>query len=226
VAATALVAVAATTAHAATLPLTSKKLFATRMAADPLPNRLVYDQFTTTPLTADVSIANRTANTGQTWSVVRGTLRANNGQVRCTTCNGDWSAALIDADLSQVTASVTIRLAAQSGPVGLVLNADQNGTSAFAAWYDNGVVQLLRYVSGNVWFPVQQAVKSVPSNVDVPLVASYSNGTYTISLNGAAVVTYSLSAADQAAIAGNTYFGIVVYNENAASRLDEFQVTR
>jgi hypothetical protein len=222
-AAAALVAAAATTAHAATLPLTAKKLYASARAADTLPNRLAYDQFTTA---TDVTLDNRLADTGQRWDVVRGTMRVSSGKARCTSCAGDWTAALIDADLVQVSASVQIRVTGSSGPVGLVLNAAENASSAYAVWYDNGGVQLLRYVNGNVWFPVQQAVSPVPLNTDVPLTARYGNGTYTVSLNGATVFTYTLSASDQAAIANNTYFGVVVFNENAASRLDEFEVTR
>src|SRR3954469_21050119 len=121
VVAAAVLAAAATTAHAARVPLTSKTLFASKSTADALPQTLVQDSFTATNAT---SLASLSATTGQSWSVVAGTLSIDNNRLRCSTCASAYGAALVDGDLPIVTATVNLRLAASgtAGSAGIVVN--------------------------------------------------------------------------------------------------------
>lgn len=223
--AAALVAAAASTAHAAKLsPLTTRTLYALKSSADAMPNLLVSDAFTGTTGT---TVNARASDTGQPWSVAYGALQIDTNRVRCSTCSsGNYAAALVDADLAQVTATVKVRSATNSGAAGLVLNANQLGTQAFAAWYDAGTVQLLRYVNGTATFVAGGTVTTPANNTDVPLAVTFSAGKYTVSFNNAQVLTYTLSAADQTAFGANTYFGVVIYDDPNVVRLDDFQVTR
>jgi hypothetical protein len=223
-AATALVAMAATTAHAAAVPLTSRTLFATKSVADALPAQLVYDSFTSA---SPVALNSRNADTGQPWTMLQGALQVNGGYLRCTTCGGgNYSAAVADADLARVTASVEVRSAFGSGAGGLVLNATATGSQAYALWYDAGVVTLLRFVAGTATFVATANVATPPNNVDVPLSATFNGTSYTVSFNGTQVLTYTMPVADRATFGVSTYFGLVVYDDANIVRLDDFRVTK
>lgn len=227
-AAVALLATAATTAHAAKLTVTSKSLYGMKSSANALPAQLVYDSFTNggTPI-----INTRPANTGQTWKLLLGTLRltgsapVTGGYLQCTTCaNGAYSAAIIDANLAKVTASVDVRSANGSGAAGLVLNVNAAGTQAFAVWYDSGAVTLLRYDIGNVTFAPVQTVAVPPNNTDVPLSVTFNGSSYSVSFNSQVVMTYNLVAADQTLFGGNTNFGVVIFDDPGTVRMDDFEV--
>jgi hypothetical protein len=58
------------------------------------------------------------------------------------------------------------------------------------------------------------------------LVAVFDGTTYTVSFNGAPVMTYPLPAADQSSLGSNTYFGVVIINDANVVRLDDFGVKR
>ena len=55
---------------------------------------------------------------------------------------------------------------------------------------------------------------------------TYAAGTYTVTFGGAALITYPLSAADQATFGANTYFGVVFNTDPGSVRLDNFEVKR
>jgi hypothetical protein len=216
-------AATATTAYAAKITLTSKSLLGIKASANTLPAQLVYDSFTNagTPV-----INTRNANTGQPWNLLIGTLRLNGaGYLQCTTCTGgNYSAAIIDSDLAKATATVDVRSGTGSGPAGLILNANANGTQAYAVWYVSGAVTLLRYDSGTVTYAPVQTVAVPPNNTDVPLSATFNGTTYTVSFNSLVVMTYTLPTADQTIFGSNTYFGVLIYNDNNIVRLDDFEV--
>jgi hypothetical protein len=216
-------AATATTAYAAKITLTSKSLYAMKASASPMPFQLVSDAF---PVNG--TLVGKSAFNGQPWSVVQGTLMVTNGRLQCTTCaNGNYGAALVHADLAQVTASLTIRSNTGTGNMagGIVMNANAAGTQAFAVWYDAGQVQLLRYVNGVATFVAAQNVAPPTNNLDVPLKVTYNAGTYTITFNGA-TLSYTLTAADQVTFGANTYFGIVIYDDPNVVGLDSFLVTQ
>jgi hypothetical protein len=147
--------------------------------------------------------------------------------VRCTTCIGDYAAGVLDADLTTVTASVNV-WSSGNGQAGLVLASDAALTSAFAVLYGGGVIQVVRFMPTGVTFSSNFAVTGLPSNTMVPLVVTYTGTAFTIRMNNKAITTYAVSAADQAVIAGHTYFGVVIYDESSSGsdRLDNFQVIR
>jgi hypothetical protein len=216
-------AATATTAYAAKITLTSKSLFAMKSPAAAMPFQLVSDAF---PVNG--TLVGKSALEGQPWSVVQGTLLVTNGRLQCTTCsNGNYGAALVDADMAQVTATLTIRSnsVAGSGAGGIVMNANAIGTQAFAVWYDAGQVQLLRYVNGVATFVAAVNVTVPTNNIDVPLKVTYNAGTYTITFNGASL-SYTLNAADQVTFGANTYFGIVIYDDPNVLGLDNLLVTQ
>lgn len=222
-AAVALVATAATTAYAATAPLTSKSLLGIKSSANALPAQLVYDSFTSTPA---VNLSSHIANTGQPWNVLQGSLQLSANYLQCTTgcAAGNYGAAIIDADMAKVTATVKVRSATGSGAAGIILNANQSATQAYAVWYSSGSVTLLRYDSGNVTYAPVQTVSVPPNNTDVPLSAKFNGTTYVVSFNGLVVMTYTLPTADQAIFGANTYFGVVIYNDPNIVKLDDFEV--
>lgn len=226
-AATALVAVAATTAHAAMLPLTSRTLFGVKASADAMPALLVTDPFTNPTA---VNLDNRPASTGQPWDVVLGTLQVTGTQLRCTNCaGGNYGAALIDGDLSQVTATVDLRrigTGGAPGAAGLVMNANSTGTQAIVVWWDTSVVRLFRYVGGGLTQLAQANSAGISTTVDTPLVVTYGAGTYSVSFSGVPLITNTLSAADQTTFGSNTYFGVVFNDDADLIRLDDFEVRR
>jgi hypothetical protein len=219
----ALVAAAATTAHAAKLPVSSRTLFAMNSSADAMPGQLGYDAFTSaTP----VVLNGHLANTGQPWTLMTGTLQVSGGLLQCTTCAGSYSAAIIDADLASVTATVNVRSAAGSGAGGLILNANATGSQSYGVSYGSGTVTLARFNAGTMTVAATRSVAVPPNNVNVPLVAVFDGTTYTVSFNGAPVMTYPLPAADQSSLGSNTYFGVVIINDANVVRLDDFGVKR
>jgi hypothetical protein len=193
---------------------------------DALPTQLVSDAFAGGTATLD----GRVSTTGQPWDTVLGTLQVTGGQARCTTCSaGNYGAALIDADLAQVTASVDLRLtggAGTPGTAGVVMNANQAGTQGIVVWWDANVVRLFRYSGGGLTQLAQGAAAGLSTGADRTLVVTYTAGTYAVSFNGASVFNVTLSAGDQATFGSNTYFGIVFQNDPDRIRLDDFQVTK
>jgi hypothetical protein len=226
-AATALVAVAATTAHAAILPLTSRTLYGLKSSADAMPALLVTDPFTNPTA---VNLDNRPASTGQLWDVALGTLQVTGTQLRCTNCaGGNYGAAFVDADLPQVTATVSLRrngTTGTPGAAGLVMNANVTGTQAIVVWWDTSVVTLFRYVGGGLTQLAQANSAGISSTADRPLVVTYSAGTYSVSFNGVPLFTNTLSAADQTTFGANTYFGVVFNDDPDLIRLDNCEVKR
>lgn len=217
-AAAALVAAAATVAHAAGLPLVSEQMYASARAANALPAQLANDDFNS----GSTSLSGRVALTGQPWGVVQGAFGITSGQLRCTTCNS-YGVGLVDTDLAQVTASVDVRVT-NGGASGLMMNADQNGAAGFAVWYDGGAVSVLRYTAGTTTLLAQATVAKPANNTLVPLVVTYQAGVYTVSFNGAVVLTYTLGSADRSVADAGTYFGVVMKDPVGSSRLDNFQV--
>jgi hypothetical protein len=222
-AAVALVATAATTAYAATAPLTSKSLLGFKSSANALPAQLVFDTFTSTPA---INLSSHIANTGQPWNVLQGSLQLSANYLQCTTgcATANYGAALVDADMSKVTATVKVRSTTGSGSAGLILNANQIATQAYAVWYNAGAVTLLRYDAGSVTYAPVQTVSVPANNTDVPLSATFNGTTYVVSFNGLVVMTYAMPTADQAIFGANTYFGVVIYNDANSVKLDDFEV--
>ncbi len=218
-------AATATTAYAAKLTLTSKTLLGIKSSANALPAQLVYDSFT--GATRVNLSAPHVANTGQTWRVLQGTMQLSGaGYLQCTTgcANNNYGAAIINAEKARATATVDVRSATGSGPAGLILNANNSATQAYAVWYDAGQVTLLRYDSGNVTYAPVQSVAVPPNNTDVPLSAVFNGTTYAVYFNGINVMNYTLPTADKALFGSNTYFGVVIYDDNNIVRLDDFEV--
>jgi hypothetical protein len=223
-AAVALVAAAATTAHAATLTLTSKTLFAMTSPANILQVQLVYDPFTSAGV---VTLDGRASSTGQTWDVVNRTLQVTGTQLQCSDCNGgNLGFAVIDAGFSQVTASVDIQKngTGTSGAAGLVLNATATGSQSIDVLWDNGVVKLYKYSGGSLTQLAQTSAAAISTTVGMPLVVTYSAGTYSVSFNGVALFNYTLTVADQTTFGSNTSFGVAFNADNDRSRLDNFEV--
>jgi hypothetical protein len=216
-------AATATTAYAAKITLTSKTLLAIKSSASALPAQLVFDSFTSTPA---VNLSGHNANTGQPWTVLQGSLQLSANYLQCTTgcAAANYGAALIDADKAQVTATVNVRSATGSGSAGLILNANQIATQAYAVWYSSGAVTLLRYDAGSVTYAPVQTVSVPANNTDVPLSATFNGTTYVVSFNGLVVMTYAMPTADQAIFGANTYFGVVIYNDPNIVKLDDFEV--
>jgi hypothetical protein len=223
-AAVALLAAAATTAHAATLPLTSKTLFAMTSPVNIPQVQLVYDPFTSgSPVTLD----GRVASTGQTWDVVNRTLQVTGTQLQCTDCNGgNLGFAVVDAGFSQVTALVDVQKngTGTSGAAGLVLNANATGAQSIDVLWDNGVVRLYRYSGGILTQLAQASAAALSTTVGMPLVVTFVAGTYSVSFDGAALFNYTLTAADQTTFGANTYFGVAFNADNDRTRLDNFGV--
>ena len=225
-AAVALVAAAATTAHAAKITLSSKTLFAMKSSADAMPAQLAFDSFTSA---SAVTLDGRLADTGQAWDVTLGTLQVTGGRLRCTTCSGgNYGAAMLDADMAQVTASVDLRQmsAGTTGNAGLVMNANATGTQGIVIWWGAGVIRIFRYTGGGLAQLAQANTGNLSTTADVPLVATYSAGKYTVSFNGTVTLVYTLSAADQTTFGANTQFGVVINDDPDRIRLDDFEVKR
>jgi hypothetical protein len=223
-AAVALVAAAATTAHAATLTLTSKTLFAMTSPVNIPLVQLVYDTFTSG---SAVTLDGRAASTGQTWDVVNRSLQVTGTQLQCTDCNGgNLGFAVVDAGFSQVTASVDIQKngTGTSGAAGLVLNANATGSQSIDVLWDNGVVRLYRYSGGTLTQLAQASAAALSTTVGLPLLVTYTAGTYSVSFNGVALFNYTLTAADQTTFGANTYFGVAFNADNDRTRLDNFGV--
>ena len=218
-------AATATTAYAAKITLTSKSLLGVKSAANALPQQLVYDPFNSTTTAVNLGTPHL-ASTGQPWVVLQGALQMRNGYLQCTTgcATANYGAALIDADMARVTATVDVRSATGSGAAGLILNANQIATQAYAVWYDGGFVTLLRYDSGNVTYAPVRTVAVPPNNTDVPLSAVFNGTSYTVSFNSIVVMTYALPALDVPIFAGNTYFGVVIYDDPNIVKMDDFEV--
>lgn len=223
-AAVALVAAAATTAHAATLTLTSKTLFAMTSPVNIPQVQLVYDPFTSAGV---VTLDGRASSTGQTWDVVNRTLQVTGTQLQCSDCNGgNLGFAVIDAGFAQVTASVDIQKngTGTSGAAGLVLNANATGSQSIDVLWDNGVVKLYKYGGGSLTQLAQASAAAISTTVGMPLVVTYSAGTYSVSFNGVALFSYTLTVADQTTFGANTYFGVAFNADNDRTRLDNFGV--
>lgn len=220
VAVAALVAATATTAHAVSLSLSSATLYAMSGVADAMPAQLAYDDFNT-----GSTLAGRTALAGQPWNVVQGTFGINGGQLRCTSCNS-YGVALVDADLAEVTASVDVRATNGAGTSGLMVNADETGSTGFAVWYDSGTVQVLRYSAGATTPLAQTVVPKPVNNTFATLIITYGVDVYTVSFNGATVLTHTLGPTDKAVADAGTYFGVIMYNPSGNARLDTFEVRR
>ena len=218
-------AATATTAYAAKITLTSKTLLGIKSSANALPQQLVYDPFTSTATAVNLGTPHL-ASTGQRWTVLQGALQMRNGYLQCTTgCAAtNYGAAIIDADLARVTATVDVRSATGSGAAGLILNANQAATQAYAVWYDSGFVTLLRYDSGNVTYAPVMTVAVPPNNTDVPLSAVFNGTRYAVSFNSIIVMNYTLPALDVPIFAGNTYFGVVIYDDPNIVKMDDFEV--
>jgi hypothetical protein len=217
-------AATATTAYAAKITLTSKTLLGIKSSANALPAQLVYDSFTGG---TRVGVSTRPADTGQSWRLLQGTMElTGGGYLQCTTgcATNNYGAMIINAEKARVTATVDVRSATGSGPAGLILNANSIATQAYAVWYDAGQVTLLRYDSGSVTYAPIQTVAVPPNNTDVPLSAVFNGTSYAVYFNGINVMNYTLPTADQAIFGSNTYFGIVIYNDNNIVRLDDFEV--
>jgi hypothetical protein len=228
-AAVALVAAAATTAHAANLALTGKTLFAMKSSADAVPAQLVYDTFTNT---SSGTLNARLANTGQPWQVVLRTLRVTLTQARCSDCSGSFGSAVIDADLAQVTATVQLRKLGTGTPggAGLVLNANPTGTQAIVVLWDNGVVRLYRYTGGTLNQRASATAAAISTTVDTPLVVTHAAGSYSVSFNNVSLFSYTLTPGDLTALgptfSANTYFGVGFRNDPDRIRLDNFEVKK
>ena len=223
-AAVALVAAAATTAHAATLTLTSKTLFAMTSPVSIPQVQLVSDTFTSG---SPVTLEGRAATTGQTWDVINRTLQVTGTQVQCTDCNGgNLGYAVINAGFSQVTATVDIQKngTGTSGAAGLVLNANATGAQSIDVLWDNGVVRLYRYTGDTLTQLAQANAAAISTTVGMPLVVTYAAGTYSVSFNGVALFNYTLTVADQTTFGSNTYFGVAFNADNDRTRLDNFGV--
>jgi hypothetical protein len=223
-AAVALVAAAATTAHAATLTLTSKTLFAMTSPVNIPLVQLVYDTFTSA---SAVTLDGRAASTGQTWDVVNRSLQVTGTQVQCTDCNGgNLGFAVIDAGFSQVTASVDVQKngTGTSGAAGLVLNATATGSQSIDVLWDNGFVRLYRYSGGTLTQLAQASAAAISTTVGMPLVVTYAADTYSVSFNGVSLFNYTLTVADQSTFGANTYFGVAFNADNDRTRLDNFGV--
>jgi hypothetical protein len=217
-------AATATNAYAAKITLTSKTLLGIKSAANALPAQLVYDSFTGT---TKVNINTRAADTGQSWRLLQATMQlSGGGYLQCTTgcATNNYGAAIINAEMAKVTATVDVRSATGSGPAGLIMNANSIATQAYAVWYDAGQVTLLRYDSGTVTYAPVQTVSVPPNNTDVPLSVVFNGTTYAVSFNSINVMNYTLPTADQAIFGSNTYFGVVIYNDANVVRLDDFVV--
>jgi hypothetical protein len=217
-------AATATNAYAAKITLTSKTLLGMKSSANALPAQLVYDSFTGTTM---VNINTRAADTGQSWRLLQATMQlSGGGYLQCTTgcATNNYGAAIINAEMSKVTATVDVRSATGSGPAGLIMNANSIATQAYAVWYDAGQVTLLRYDSGTVTYAPVQTVSVPPNNTDVPLSVVFNGTTYAVSFNSVNVMNYTLPTADQAIFGSNTYFGVVIYNDANVVRLDDFVV--
>lgn len=217
-------AATATTAYAAKITLTSKTLLGIKASANALPQQLVYDSFTNA---TRVTMNTRPANTGQSWRLLQGTMQLSGaGYLQCTTgcATNNYGAAIINAEMAKVTATVDVRSATGSGPAGLIMNANSIATQAYAVWYDVGQVTLLRYDAGTVTYAPVQTVSVPANNTDVPLSVVFNGTTYAVSFNSINVMTYTLPAADQAIFGSNTYFGVVIYNDANVVRLDDFEV--
>jgi hypothetical protein len=223
-AAVALVAAAATTAHAATLTMTSKTLFAMTSPANIPQVHVVYDPFTSAGV---VTLDGRASSTGQTWDVVNRTLQVTGTQLQCSDCNGgNLGFAVIDAGFPQVTATVEVQKngTGTSGAAGLVLNANATGSQSIDVLWDNGVVKLYRYSGGSLTQLAQASAAAISTTVGTPLVVTYSAGTYSVSFNGVALFNYTLTVADQTTFGANTYFGVAFNADNDRTRLDNFGV--
>jgi hypothetical protein len=223
-AAVALVAAAATTAHAAIVTSTSQTLFAMTSPVTISQVQLVSDPFTSAGV---VTLDGRAASTGQLWTVVNRTLQVTGTQLQCSDCNGgNLGFALIDAGFAQVTATVEIQKngTGTSGAAGLVLNANATGSQSIDVLWDNGVVKLYRYSGGSLTQLAQASAAAISTTVGMPLVVTYSAGTYSVSFNGVALFSYTLTGADQTTFGANTYFGVAFNADNDRTRLDNFAV--
>jgi hypothetical protein len=218
-------AATATTAYAAKITLTSKSLLGIKAAANALPQQLISDPFNSTNTAINLSTPH-VATTGQPWTVLQGALQLRNGYLQCTTgcATANYGAAIINADLAKVTATVDVRSATGSGAAGLILNANQSATQAYAVWYDGGAVTLLRYDSGNVTYAPVRTVAVPPNNTDVPLSAVFNGTSYVVSFNSIVVMTYALPALDVPIFGANTYFGVVIYDDPNIVKMDDFEV--
>ena len=224
-AAVALVATAASTAHAAAITLKPKSLFAMSAPADAVPAQLVNDTFTG----AVVALNAHTPVTGQPWNVLAGTLQVTTGRVRCSSCAASSGAAIVDGDLAQVTATVGLRLTATAGTpgqAGLVMNANVSGTQEIVATWNNGIVRLLKSSSGVVTQLAQANSAGLSTTADTALTVTFNAGTYDVSFAGVSLITYALTAPDLATFATNTYFGVAFGNDPDRIRLDNFLVKR
>jgi hypothetical protein len=228
VAVIALVAVTATTAHAAklggTAGFTSKKLFALSAGGqDALPFTLVRDSFTSA--SNAVLDLRATEGPGPVWHEVRGTLAIRNSALRSLGLNGaPYAAGVVEGFRSSATVTVGIRGETNGG---VLLNSDATARNAIGARWTGTDLQIVRLTNGLTSSPLSSVtVTGVSTSTFTTMTATSAGGTYTVSLPGATTLTYTLPAADQSTFAGRTLMGVAFWAPGGTNLLDDFLVTK